>query len=157
MKPLKYDHAKVITQAEYIFLGAMLMGFLTNFIWRIRTGIPKIVHIPVGIFVMLIGIVVLFLSMEEYRKARTYSSPYKSASTLIINGPYKYLKHPMYLGRFLQVFGIGIIFGNIWILILLMMSLIVVWYGIVIPEEQYLARRFGKQYAKYTASIKHRF
>lgn len=153
MKPYKEDHARVLIQAEYIFFTAILLGFLLNFLWPIKF-LPRIIHIPLGIIVLVAALILLFLSMDLYKKARTYSSPHKPAKSLITKGPYKYYAHPMYVGRMLQQIGMGIAFGNLWILITLIPALIVVWYGVIVPEEQYLERRFGQKYLQYKGSTR---
>jgi protein-S-isoprenylcysteine O-methyltransferase Ste14 len=152
MKLVKEDHAQVITQAEYIFLMSLLLGFLINFFWPIHLPLPKIVHIPLGIVVVMTGVVIYLLSAQQFQKARTYSSPYKPAKSLITTGPYMRFRHPMYLGRLLQHIGMGVAFGNIWILILVIPALLIVWFGVIIPEECYLERRFGQKYLKYKNS-----
>ncbi len=154
MKLAKEDHAQVITQAEYIFLVSLLLGFLINFFWPIYFPFPKVVHIPLGIVVVMTGVVIYLLSAQQFQKAHTYSSPYKPAKSLITQGSYKRFRHPMYLGRLLQHIGMGIIFGNAWILILVIPACILIWYGVIVPEELYLQRRFGEKYMKYKNSTR---
>lgn len=156
MKPYKEDHARVLIQAEYIFLIAILLGFLLNFFWPLKF-LPKVIHIPLGIIVISAGLALLYLSMDLYKKARTYSLPHRPAKTLITKGPYKYYAHPMYLARILQQIGIGLAFGNIWILITLIPALIVLWYAVIVPEEQYMERRFGLKYTQYKFSTQNWF
>ncbi len=152
MKFSQEDHAQVITQAEYVFLISLFLGFLINLFWPVHFPFPKFIHITLGIAVVMIGVLIYLLSAQQFQKARTYSSPYKPAKSLITMGPYKRFRHPMYLGRLLQHIGMGVIFGNIWILILVIPALIIVWFGVIIPEERYLERRFGQKYLKYKNS-----
>ncbi len=157
MKTVKEDHAKVIAQAELVILGSILLGFLINYFWPIKIAFPGIIRILLGIVIIAIALTLLFFSMEEYKKARTYSSPYKPAKALITSGPYKYFRNPMYLGRILQQIGMGVTFGNVWILLLTIPAGIFVWYGVIVPEEHYLERRFGKKYLMYKNSTKYGF
>lgn len=154
MKLSREDHAQVFIQAEFVLLISILMGFLLNFFLTIQIPFPKIIRIPLGIVIILTGVIILLLSMERFRKAHTYSSPYKPVKSLITKGPYKRSRHPMYLGRLLQQIGIGVAFGNVWILLMLVPAFIVVWYGVIVPEEQYLERRFGQKYLQYKCSTR---
>ncbi len=153
MKSLKENHAEVITQAEYIFIISIALGFVINFFLPLR-GIPKIIHIPLGIIFLIAGIRILVLCVDRFQKAKTPVSPYKPVKSFIMKGPYKRSRHPMYFGRALLQMGIGFIFGNIWIVILLIPTLIVVWYGVMIPEEKYLEQRFGDKYSVYRKSVR---
>jgi len=53
----------------------------------------------------------------------------------ITNGPYKYLKHPLYLGNFLLVAGVLVLFNSPEIYALIIMVLFIVMYGIIILSE----------------------
>lgn len=61
------------------------------------------------------------------------------ADYVIINGPFKYLKHPLYIGNFLLVFGVNVLYNPpIW-LIFIIFSLFIAIYSIFIYcEIQYL-------------------
>jgi len=154
MKILKEDHAQVFIQAEYIVLISIILGFVVNFLWPIPFLFPRMIHIPLGIVIIVGALITIYFSMEEFKKAKTYSSPYKPVKSLITTGPYKRFRHPMYLGRLLQQIGMGVAFGNTWILILVIPAFIFIWYGVIVPEELYLHRRFGGKYLKYKNSTR---
>jgi protein-S-isoprenylcysteine O-methyltransferase Ste14 len=68
-------------------------------------------------------------------------------------GVFTRTRNPMYLGGSLVLFGIAIGFAIDWILLLLILSLPLMHYGIVLPEERYLERRFGEEYGSYKRSV----
>lgn len=146
-------HAKVITQAEYIFLISILSGFVVNFFWPIRI-FTKIIHIPLGVLVLIPIIRMFVMSIEQFQKAHTPTSPYKPVKSLVMKGPYKRFRHPMYLSRAGLQVGIGLLFGNVWILIMLIPALVIIWYGVILPEEHYLEQRFGEKYLNYKKSTR---
>ena len=148
MEPETNEHPKVITQAEYILIIFILLGFIVNFFLPIRI-LPKIVHIPLGVVSLIIGIRFLILSVDRFQKAKTPISPYKPVKSLVMKGPYKRSRHPMYFGRILLQIGIGFLFGNIWIVLLVIPTILIIWYGVIIPEEKYLEQRFGEKYQSY--------
>jgi len=62
-----------------------------------------------------------------------------SGQFVITNGPYKYLKHPLYLGNFFLVFGVIILFNpTIWFALLLIFLFIFEYAIIIISEMNYL-------------------
>lgn len=80
--------------------------------------------------------------------ALMYISGYKGSS-VITDGPYSIVRHPLYLFSLVGSFGIGLASEN-----LLILALIIVFYGFYYPftilaEERTLTERFGQVYADY--------
>jgi protein-S-isoprenylcysteine O-methyltransferase Ste14 len=77
-------------------------------------------------------------------------------SDLAIRGPYAMVRNPMYLGRFVILFGFLMLLANPWILLA---YTIVYWLYMdtrVEREESHLKPIFGARYAEYCAKV-HRF
>jgi protein-S-isoprenylcysteine O-methyltransferase Ste14 len=88
--------------------------------------------------------------------ARTQQDPDPRTPTpeLIVGGPYRFSRNPIYLGMTLLQAGIGLALGNLWIVLLLAPVLFVLQRAVIEPEETYLARRFGEAYAGYRARVR---
>jgi protein-S-isoprenylcysteine O-methyltransferase Ste14 len=68
-------------------------------------------------------------------RAMTFRTRYR-----ITNGPYRFLKHPLYVGNFLQVVGTLFLLNPPLLYALLVLVLFIVMYGmIVISEHRYLS------------------
>jgi protein-S-isoprenylcysteine O-methyltransferase Ste14 len=70
---------------------------------------------------------------------------------LIVTGPYRYSRNPLYLGKLAINLGFALASGA-----LVFMAVIPVWWAflqwVVVPwEERALRRRFGKAYLRYLA------
>ena len=64
-------------------------------------------------------------------------------------GPYKLLRHPLYLGNFLAGLGFAL-FVNVWQLVLLYIPVfLIVYYKKMRLEETYLLENFGSKYQAY--------
>ena len=50
--------------------------------------------------------------------------------------------------------GAGVVYDNIWMLVLLAPLLTVMHYGVVLREERHLEARFGDDYRRYRASVR---
>ena len=74
-------------------------------------------------------------------------------SSLVTSGVYSHLRNPMYVGLLLFVFGLGIIFGSDWTIVMLVPMALALHYGAVLPEERYLEVKFGDDYRHYKASV----
>lgn len=75
-------------------------------------------------------------------------------SDLAIRGPYAVVRNPMYLGRFLMLFGFLLLFGNVWVLLGFM---VLYWFYMetrVGREEKLLRQVFGARYEEYCAKVR---
>lgn len=80
-------------------------------------------------------------------------APFDPPRTLVIKGPYHYVRNPMYIGAALALCGAAIFYHSMPLLgyvslFLLVMHAFVVWY-----EEPTLARLFGDDYLAYRARV----
>lgn len=67
---------------------------------------------------------------------------------LITDGPFRYIRHPMYVSGFIMIIGIGILFfSRSWFVILIAFTPI--WYIECRIEEKYLIKLFGEKYLNY--------
>ena len=60
-------------------------------------------------------------------------------------------RNPGYVALSLLYVGIGVAADNLWIVAGLVPILIVMHYGVIVREEQYLERTFGEEYLQYKA------
>ena len=79
--------------------------------------------------------------------------PGRPSTALVTYGPYKITRNPMYIGFILVYFGLAIIMTSVWILLLLIPVFVILQRGVVVPEEEYLERRFGATYRRYKARV----
>lgn len=74
------------------------------------------------------------------------------ADTLNTTGIYSLVRHPLYLGNFFIWLGISL-FAHLWWLTLICILIFWVYYErIMFAEEEYLKRKFGKEYEDWAGS-----
>jgi len=66
---------------------------------------------------------------------------------LVTWGPYRYVRHPSYLGYFLMFFGLFFLWPNLFTLFPLVA--IPEYFRVTFEEERLLVERFGDEYVKY--------
>lgn len=68
--------------------------------------------------------------------------------TLVTNGPYRYVRNPIYLGAFLYLLSLALVAAN-WLILLPEIPLIILLYLQINNEETMLIERFGDDYREY--------
>ncbi|HVP54673.1 MAG TPA: isoprenylcysteine carboxylmethyltransferase family protein [Candidatus Eisenbacteria bacterium] len=136
-----------------VFAGLVLLGVAL----RYATG--PVLHVPE--WIKLAGIALLLASLGAGFWARSHHvrtgqnpAPWKPAPELILQGPYRFTRNPMYVGLAGVQFGLGLALGNPWIALLAPCALLIVHFMAVLPEEKYLAEKFGTDYLTYLSTVR---
>lgn len=80
--------------------------------------------------------------------------PWKAPRALVLAGPYRFTRNPMYLGFLLIQAGIGCARQNALYLVLLVPSWALLHWGVVLREERFLLRKFGAPYQQLLATTR---
>jgi protein-S-isoprenylcysteine O-methyltransferase Ste14 len=98
----------------------------------------------------------LLLGIFGFRTLRGSSSnvdPYEPTTALVVEGPYRFTRNPLYVGMTLLNGGISARTNAFWAILLLPFVLIVMRRGVIAREERYLERLFGEEYLRYKARV----
>ncbi len=80
-------------------------------------------------------------------------NPLQPVPVLVTDGVFALTRNPVYLGLWLALGGIGLIFAFDWLLILVVPAWVIVNNAVVRSEEVYLEHRFGKAYQAYQRQV----
>lgn len=116
--------------------------------------------LPSGFIIILIGFVVMIFGQSiavwaRVDLGRSWRGDINLTPShqLIQTGPYKYVRHPIYSGLIFGMIGTFIIIGEIWMLIMLFVTLFA-----LIPksysEEKLLLQMFPAAYQQYKKKVK---
>lgn len=75
------------------------------------------------------------------------------ADSLNREGPYRFVRNPLYLGNFHIIGGLLIVFSNIIAFLIGIVFLIFQYYFIVLAEENYLEGKFGEEWLNYKKNV----
>jgi protein-S-isoprenylcysteine O-methyltransferase Ste14 len=147
----KEKSQKVIQAVANIFFLALIIvpGLDHRFGWS-QVSVPVVLA---GDGLVLIGLFIVFLVFRE----NSYTSGIIEVAAdqrVISTGPYRIVRHPMYAGAFVLIFGVPLALGSTWGLVccLPLMATIVVR---LIGEERYLVRHLAG-YAEYRERTRYR-
>lgn len=123
-----------------------------------RAGQPFFASLPIALLAgCVIGLVGLFLLVISIRFIIVYANttvmPWVPSESLVVRGPYRYLRNPMILGVILVMVGEGLLLGSTGILILALVFFVVNTIYFIYSEEPKLEERFGEPYRAYRANV----
>ena len=138
-----------------VYLIAILCGVA---LWYLLMPLRAPVTRPVGVVsgLLLVALAVTLATSARRLMVSTGQSPipWKPSPELILRGPYKFSRNPMYLGLTVLEIGVGLAFDNLWISLLAFPALAAVHFIAVLPEERYLSAKFGEPYRAYLARVR---
>ena len=153
MSEINSDAPNVKIIPPLVYLAGIIVGLLVS-MWLPTKVIPAPAAWIVGGFLILCGAVLTSSGILKFKSVGTTVRPDRAASSLVIAGPYKITRNPMYLGLALVYLGIAIADQSIWALILLPIILIIIQHWAIKPEEAFLERRFGTEYSNYKTNVR---
>jgi protein-S-isoprenylcysteine O-methyltransferase Ste14 len=92
-----------------------------------------------------------------FAKHGTTIRPFEEPSVLMVEGPYRYSRNPLYLSLFLTLAGIAFLFGSLTPFLVLPLFVWVVGDRVIRKEEAILERRFGEEYLAYKGRVRRWF
>ncbi|MEW6170637.1 MAG: isoprenylcysteine carboxylmethyltransferase family protein [Candidatus Omnitrophota bacterium] len=109
--------------------------------------------VTLGIIIALVGQIIRFsvIGLAYIKRGGKEGRVY--ADDLVTSGIYSHVRNPMYIGNFLILLGIGIIYGSIWIYLFVIPFFSFVYFSIIVTEENYLKNHFGEKYIEYTRQV----
>ena len=117
-------------------------------------GFLTLVIIPAGAILIVVSVSLVVLARRELARYGQPTDPGLPTSQIITTGVFSVSRNPLYLGGIFILAGISLALNLPWVLILLTPSTIVCHYILIVPEENYLAAKFGEQYRVYAAKVR---
>ena len=150
---MKPDSPGVSFPPPFVYAAAVIGGWLLNRAWplRIASGGPT----PILAWLCVAIWAILFVSsLAVFLQRRTTIIPNRPANALVIKGPYRFTRNPMYVSLVFLTAGIALFLNTWWPIVLLVPAVAVIHVAVIAPEEAYLRRRFGVEYDEYTRNVR---
>lgn len=146
-------------------IGEVVFGIplLTGILLQVLAPAPLPLEIPrpllrplltaAGIALSLAGIGLMLSARRELARYHQPTDPGAPTTALVRTGPYALSRNPLYLAAALLFSGVALMLNNLWAVGALLLSLLLCHTLLILPEERYLASKFGADYAAYTAAV----
>jgi protein-S-isoprenylcysteine O-methyltransferase Ste14 len=154
--PAPLSNAGVRFPPPFLFVIGLLVGWMLDRYWYqlplSRFGGTAVEIL--GWILVALGVILAGWGMVTFRRAKTAIRPDRSASQLVIHGPYRFTRNPMYTGLTVEYLGVAALLDSGWSIIVLPIVLLVLVRTVISREERYLNGAFGADYGAYRARVR---
>lgn len=131
-----------------------LIGFFLAMEGRIPMALPGMPAVAwVGVLLGALGFVLRLLSLLVLRERFTRTLLIQQGHQLERNGPYRFVRHPGYLGSLLCLNGIGLASGNTFTVVASVVVTFAAYRYRIRVEDAMLVSAFGDSYEEYRRSV----
>jgi len=116
-------------------------------LWWAHMPLPDKLRV-LGVGVGFLGGLLLIWTLRALGKNLTDTVATRRAHTLVIRGPYRWVRHPFYDAVALLILAVFLIASNAYFLVTGVATLALIWVR-TRKEEELLLARFGNQYRAY--------
>jgi len=133
--------------------GPLVLGLLVS--WLVGDPLDAS-PVTAGMGWLLVAAFVVWngWALVTIAKDRTALLPGGATTIVIDRGPFAWSRNPLYIGLLVGSAGVGLVVGSVWALTALPLEWALLRWGAVVPEEQYLAAKFGATYTDYTRRVR---
>jgi len=121
---------------------------------------PRLIRSPwrfVGFPAVAFGMWFSVWADALFKKVGTEIKPLKESSLVVTEGPFRFTRHPMYVGFLAILAGAAVLAGT---LLPLLVFGVMAWLftaHFVIPEERHMEEQFGDEYRDYRTRVRRWF
>jgi len=147
------DNAGVAFHPPLLLLGSIGLGFAARWLvpaeflrgeWA-QVGGPILVAASFGLF---------FWAVSTMRRGGASIPTGEPTDSLVAKGPFAFSRNPIYLSMVALLLGIGVWANSLWFTALAALAVVLLNWGVISREEQYLQRKIGEDYTTYKARVR---
>ena len=147
------DAPNVIIFPPLLFVGAVISGTTLQFLWPIHPPAALPARI-IGAGLALAGIALVVSAKKSLRRAGTHVRPDQPTTAIVSDGPYRFTRNPIYLGASTAYLGVTLLLNAFWPIPALMPFFVLLHWGVVRREEEYLEQKFNDAYLAYKNRVR---
>jgi len=150
------DHAGVLFPPPLMVVTVILTAWLVGKEWPLEG--PQFEYTrTIGAALTAIGLVLIIVAATHFKRAKTNILPFKKTSKIIDTGVFARSRNPIYLSFIIIQIGVGLWLAEPWIILFLPITYLLLTHAVILKEEAYLKRTFGKDYEDYLKRVRRWF
>jgi len=139
-----------------VFVGVLIVLVPSRILWIAGIPSPPVFGITqlFGLFLVLVGAaIVLSCILSFVFIGKGTQAPFDAPRRLVIRGPYRVTRNPMYVGVMAVLAGVAVYYGSVALSIYAVAFWIAVHCYVIFSEEPALTRAFGNEYEEYCSRV----
>jgi protein-S-isoprenylcysteine O-methyltransferase Ste14 len=125
-------------------------------IHRLRPG-PTLLRWPLdlsGVLPVAMGIALTIAGERRFSRAGIAVRPFSRSHRLVMDGPFRWSRNPMYLGLIIALVGTAMLLGSATPFVIPPVFAILLRESFIRAEEQWLSSQFGNEYRQYASRVR---
>ena len=145
-------NSRLLVPPVYFLVALLLMVFFHRVApWAHILDAP---YRYAGIILAGLALGLIAWAATLFRRAGTHIRPFMPSSALVVAGPYKLTRNPMYLGMAGILLGAAVFMGSLTPFVVIPAFMALIAERFIIPEEAKLEAAFGRDYLDYKARVR---
>jgi len=107
-----------------------------------------------GIVFIVAGIALNLVGSATLRNSQTPVDFDQIPAQLVVTGPFRYTRNPMYLGGLILLIGVAILLGSLVSFLFPVLLFLILQFLYIPVEEKEMERIFGNQYIEYKRKVR---
>ncbi len=108
----------------------------------------------IGLFIVVAGYALVIWTIRLFGRAGTTLRPFGKPTSLVVTGPYRWSRNPIYLGLALMQLGLGVLLDSALPFLVIPAFIIIMTRWFIRPEEEILQRAFGEENIAYRSRVR---
>jgi protein-S-isoprenylcysteine O-methyltransferase Ste14 len=136
----------------YLLIGLIVMAGL-----HFLLSGPRLIVTPwrfAGVPLLLWGAWLAVRADALFKRLGTEVKPFRASRLVVDEGPYRYSRHPMYLGFIGILAGCAVLSGTLLPMLTLVVMVWLFTVRFVLPEEAHMEEQFGDEYRRYRSRVR---
>ena len=137
-----------------LWISLVISMILEMFIKPLAIFEGSILQLVLGLLIIVLSLVNFFYTYVTFINNQEEIHPKTVTTQIFTGGTFRYSRNPVYLSFVMLLLGCGIAFNSLWYIYLSAINVLLLHYGIILPEEKYLEKEFGTVYLEYKKSVR---
>ena len=149
----RLDSPGVRIPPPVIYVAAFVLGLALQ-AWVPLPFLAQPVALGLGAVIAAAGALCIVTSIPTMVRGHGTLNTAGPSAALVVSGPYRFSRNPMYLGLALLFTGVAVMFSAVWALLFVIPLVLYTQVRVIVPEERYLQRTFGDSYRAYCSHVR---
>ena len=149
------DRPAIIAPPPLLGLACIAAGFIAaRFKPQPFFPGPTSIRVAIAVVLFVVPVAIVFFARRELIRHKEHPNPYKPTAAIVSSGIYRFSRNPIYVAFLIAVLATAIAANNAWLLLAIVLLLVLLQFGVVRAEEQYLSGKFGAEYDEYRRRVR---